>query len=125
MLIDTIRSTQQALSVQERARMSILLMTFDPARDDVATLKAVATQRELDLAQWTLARTDAASVRKVAATLGIQYRLLSNGDYNHTTALVLLDANGRVVGRSQKLGAVDPDFLKLIRQTMAQAQAIK
>ncbi|HAT32778.1 MAG TPA: SCO family protein [Janthinobacterium sp.] len=121
MLIDTMRATEQTLTPDERAHLSMLLVTFDPARDDVKTLKAVSVQRELDPARWTLARTDAASVRKLAATLEIQYRLLSSGEYNHTTVLVLLDADGRVVGRSRKMGAVDPAFQKLLRATLLAA----
>lgn len=118
MLIDTLRETENSLTPEERAHLSTLLVTFDPARDDVAVLKSVAVKRQLDSARWTLARTDAVAVRKLAATLGIQYRLLSNGEYNHTTVLILLDGAGRIVGRSQKMGQVDPEFLKLVRQTL-------
>jgi protein SCO1/2 len=119
MLIDTARMTMEGLTVQERAELSTLLITFDPARDDVKALKAVADKRALDPAGWTLARTDAASVRKIAAALDIQYRLLSNGEYNHTTVLVLLDRDGNVAGRSKKMGMADPDFVKLVRSTIA------
>jgi len=41
-----------------------------PERDTVAVLRHTAEQRELDAVHWTLARTDAASVRKLAALLG-------------------------------------------------------
>src|SRR4051794_25902267 len=92
MLIDTMRSTDQSLSADERAHLSMLLVTFDPARDDIKTLKSVTDKHKLDAARWTLARSDAASVRKIAATLGIQYRLLPDGEYNHTTVMILLDA---------------------------------
>jgi protein SCO1/2 len=121
MLIDTVRMTEEALSAKERDALSTLLLTFDPARDDVASLKAVATHRELDPKHWTLARTDAASVRKIAATLDIQYRQLSDGEYNHTTVLVLLDGEGRVVGRTKKMGVVDPAFVALIHSTLKAA----
>jgi protein SCO1/2 len=117
MLIDTVRMTEQSLTAQERAGLSTLLITFDPERDDIATLKTVASKRELDPKRWILARTDLASVRKIAATLDIQYRQLSDGEFNHTTVLVLLDGEGRVVGRTKKLGTVDPAFVQLIRRT--------
>jgi protein SCO1 len=123
MLIDTMRLTQQALDQDSRGRLSMLLITFDPARDNIKTLKTVARQRELDPARWTLARTDAASVRKIAATLDIQYRRLESGEYNHTTVLVLLDADGRVLGRTRKMGAVDPEFVKLVHDTIGATPA--
>jgi protein SCO1/2 len=118
MLIDTMRQTLQALDPDTRDRLSMLLITFDPARDDLKALKKVARQRELDPAHWTVARTDAASVRKIAATLDIQYRRLESGEYNHTTVLVLLDGDGRVLGRTGKIGAVDPEFVKLIKDAV-------
>lgn len=118
MLIDTMLLTQQGLSAKERSQLDLLLITFDPARDDVKTLKSIVDARELDSNQWTLARTDATSVRKIAATLGIQYRLLSDGEYNHTTMLVLLDGDGRIVGRTKRIGGSDPAFIKLVKQTL-------
>ena len=123
MLIDTMQLTQQELTGSERARLAVLLITFDPARDDVKALKSVLDKRELDTKQWTLARTSEPSVRKIAATLGIQYRLLPDGEYNHTTVLVLLDGQGRIVGRTQKIGAVDPAFIKLVKQTLLAGKA--
>lgn len=125
MLIDTLRSTEQTLTAAERAKVGMLLITFDPARDDVKALKAVAEQRSLESGHWTLARTDANSVRQIAAALDIQYRLLGDGEYNHTTVLVLLDGEGKIVGRTKKLGAVDPAFQKLLRQTIQAASAAK
>jgi protein SCO1 len=125
MLIDTLAGTEKELTSDERAHLSMMLITFDPARDDVKTLKSIADKRNLDPAHWTLARTDAGSVRKIAATLGIQYRLLADGEYNHTTVLVLLDADGRVVGKTKKIGMVDLDFVKLIRQTLQQTKSAK
>ncbi|MDR3481957.1 MAG: SCO family protein [Burkholderiaceae bacterium] len=118
MLIDTLRATQEGLSAEERAQLSLLLVTFDPARDDVGVLKSVATRRKLDREHWTLARTDPATVRKLAAVLHIQYKLLPNGDYNHSTALILLDADGRVIGSTPKIGQVDAEFLKLVQHAV-------
>ena len=118
MLVDALRSTEAKLSAGERADLSILMVTFDPEHDTVAVLKQTADQRELDGPHWTLARTDANSVRKLAAVLGIQYRALKNGDYNHTTALILLDANGRIAGRTTQLGDADTAFVKRIKTVM-------
>jgi protein SCO1/2 len=119
MLVETIQLSAEKLTPEERSRISSLLVTFDPARDDVKALKSIADKRSLDPAMWTLARTDAASVRKFAAALGIQYRLLSDGEYNHSTVLILLDGQGRIVGRTNKIGAVDPAFIKLLKSAAA------
>lgn len=121
MLVDALRDTEAKLAPEERKHLSVLLVSFDPAHDTVEVLKRTADQRQLDDKHWTLARTDAASVRKLAAVLRIQYRALANGDFNHTTALILVNADGRVVGRTTQLGDADPAFVKLVKASVQSA----
>ncbi len=115
MLVDALRDTEAKLTLQERANLSVLLVTIDPARDTVAVLKRTAQERALDPAHWTMARTDAKTTRKLAAVLGVQYRALPNGDFNHTTDLILLDSDGRIAGRTAQLGSADPAFVKQVK----------
>lgn len=121
MLTDALRDTAAKLQAGEREQLKILMVSFDPAHDSVTVLKRTADQHRLDSPQWTLARADDKSVRKLAAVLGIQYRALSNGDFNHTTALILIDADGRIAGRTAQLGVADAAFVKLVKAA-AQSQ---
>ncbi|CAN5291316.1 SCO family protein [soil metagenome] len=122
LIVDSGLGVDHALTPAERAKLRVLLVSLDPARDDVAALSALATKRKLDRQRWTLARTDAASVRKTAAVLGIRYRALANGEFNHSSVLLLLDAQGRIIARTEKMGAVpDPDFLAKVRATLAKS----
>lgn len=118
MLIESMRLVEKDLTPAERDNLSMMLITFDPARDDIQALQSVASKHELNSKYWTIARTDPASVRKIAAALGIQYRLLEDGEFNHTTAMILLDGNGKIVGRTQKIGTSDPAFLKQVRKAL-------
>ncbi len=118
MLIDALGDTQRQLTEGERDRLGVLVVSFDPARDSVAVLKHTADQRGLDPAHWSLARADATTTRKLAAVLGIQYRALADGDFNHTTILLLLDSQGRIVARTSRLGNADPAFVKRVRAVM-------
>lgn len=118
MIVDALKSTESKLSAEEQERLPILMVSFDSAHDSVAVLKEKAEERELVSPHWTLARTDAASARKLAAVLGIQYRALPNGDFNHTTALILVDAEGRILGRTARLGDADPAFVKLVKASL-------
>ena len=115
MLVDALRDTESKLTPQERAKLGVLLITIDPARDTTAVLKRTAEQRGLDPMYWTVARTDTKTTRKLAAVLGVQYRALPNGDFNHTTDLILLDADGRIAGRTAQLGSADSAFVKQVK----------
>jgi len=118
LLVDTLRETEAKLTPAERERLSILMVSFDPEHDTVGVLKATAEQRGLDSAHWVLARTDAGNVRKLAAVLGVQYRALANGEFNHTTSLILIDSAGRIVGRTARMGDADPSFVKQVKATL-------
>jgi protein SCO1/2 len=118
LIIETLKKTQRALRSTNSSPPQVLLVSLDPERDTPARLKQVYAERKLDSSSWTLARTDPANVRKLAAVLDIQYRVLANHDINHSTALVLLDADGRMVARTDKIGDVDPGFVAAVRQVL-------
>ncbi len=124
-IIDALKKTEGALSPAERKNTAVLMVTFDPDHDDVAALKAVMVERNLDATQWTLARTDDRNVRKLAATLGIQYRALPSGDFNHTSVLILLDAEGRLVAKTSTIGEADQEFVKQAKKVAQQITSVK
>ena len=121
MLIETVRDTEAKLSAEEREHLSVLLISIDPAHDSVEVLKRTADERHVDGARWTLARTDAATVRKLSAVLGIQYRALSDGEFNHTTAVILVDADGRIAARTTRMSGADPVFVKRVKAALLAA----
>jgi protein SCO1/2 len=123
LIIDTARMTERELSEAQRAKLAVLMVSFDAKRDDPAALVALADKRKIDKQRWTLAGTDAAHVRKLAAILGIQYRQLDDGDFNHTSVLILLDAEGRIVARSETMGKTDPAFVDAVRRVLGDADS--
>ena len=114
MLFEAIKIVEAGLPAESRQRLSVGLVSLDPQRDTPAVLKKAASQRSIDETRWRLYRADTADVRKLAATLGIQYRHLTGGEFNHSTVLILLDAQGRVIARTEKISAVDPAFMKAV-----------
>jgi len=120
LIIDSAKGVEHALSPDERARLHLLLVSMDPDRDDAAALRQVFDKRRLGADRWTLARTEAAGVRRLAAVLGVRYRPLADGEFNHTSALVLIDGEGRVLARTETLGRVpDPVFLAAVKAALA------
>jgi len=113
--IDTLKNLDAALTPAERAKVDVLLLSMDPARDTPRELTRVATERHISDPRWMLARASLVDTRKLAAVLGIQYRELNNGDFDHASVLVLLDGQGRVLSRSGKLGTPAPEFVAAVR----------
>jgi protein SCO1/2 len=118
LIIDSVKGVEHALAA-DGAKLDYLLVSLDPARDDIAALKAVFDKRKLVAPGWTLARTGEREVRKLAALLGVRYRALADGEFNHTSSLFLLDAEGRKLASSSQLGPVpDAEFLAAVRAAL-------
>lgn len=118
MIFETLHATLRALPAAERAATRVLMVSFDPARDTVAVLRQAAQAHGCD-DRWLLARADDGTTRKVAAVLGIQYRRLANGEYNHSTTIDVLDPAGRIAAKSARLGPADPQVTAAIHKMTA------
>ena len=120
LIVDSGKAVERQLTPAERERLGILLVSMDPKRDTPAALTQIVVKRKLDRAHWTLASPAPADVREVAGVLGIRYRALADGEFNHTSALVLLDRDGRVLARTEQMGTKpDPEFVAAVRRATA------
>ncbi len=120
LIIDSAFAVERALTPAERAALGVTFISMDPKRDYPAALTRVATRRKVDLSRWTMLRPREGDVRGIAGVLGIRYRLLADGEFNHTSALVLVDAQGRPLARTEKLGgSPDPEFVAAVKKALA------
>jgi protein SCO1/2 len=117
--IDTLRSIDRSLTPRERARLGVVLLTMDPERDSVESLHEVAEQRHLDEERWILARASEPDTRLLAGVLGIRYRQLDDMNFEHSSVMILLDPQGRVLARGNTGGTPDPEFVAAVRQALA------
>jgi protein SCO1/2 len=113
--VNTIQLTESELEPDQRKRLRVLLVSFDSENDTPERLAAVVKKQKVDDTRWALARADSDDVRKLAAVLGIRFRQLPDGEFNHSTVITLLDAEGVPVTSSNQLGHVDTELLSTIR----------
>ena len=110
----SMRRMEKSLDATQRANMQWVMVSFDPARDTPETLRTFAADNKLDSGRWRLGCVDEAAVREVAAALNVRYRALPNGVFNHSTEIVLLDAEGVIRARTSNLATLDPDFMRAV-----------
>jgi protein SCO1/2 len=101
--IADIKQTIDALPPAAQRDVRVLLVSFDPARDTPATLQGLIQQHKLD-DRWTLAVPSDTDARTLAATIGVKYRKLDNGQIAHNIATTVLDAEGRPIARAEQFG---------------------
>lgn len=116
MIIDTLRATERAVPADKRVELRVLMISFDPKRDTPAALRAIAAERRVDGARWTLAHADESTVRTIAALLNIQYRQLPSGEFNHSTVISLLSPAGEIEATTSSLGHADPGLIAQLRE---------
>lgn len=110
LLIESIKSKiERALPDSIRKDLRVLLITFDPARDTPEKLKRLAADKSIDLTRWKLLTAKEGVVRDIAAVLGVKYRQVPGGDFNHSSIIALLNADGVITARVDGLNQpMDP-----------------
>ena len=119
LIIESGKAVERQLTPAQQKKLGVVLISMDPARDNPDALTKVADQRKLDTTRWMLASPRTDDVRSVAGVLGIRYRQLADGEFNHSSVLILVDANGRILARTEKIGSQpDPEFVAAVRKAM-------
>jgi protein SCO1 len=114
MLITAIQVYESRLPEAGRARLRVLLVSFDAQRDTPSRLAELARLHRTDASRWTFASAADVDARKIAALLGFRYRRLSNGEFDHSLQISLLDPQGRLLASTTRLVG-DTDFEARLR----------
>jgi protein SCO1/2 len=118
LILENAKSVQKQLPQALRDRLGVAMITLDPVRDTPAALDEVA-QRHRAPSDWRFLQPAPDDVRALASVLDIRYRFREDGSINHTSALVLLDAQGRILARSEiESAAADPVFVQQVRNAL-------
>lgn len=116
LLINDIKRLEQRLPPEVLQQTRVLLVSMDAERDTPQALTQLAQDRGLDLNRWRLTSTPEAQARELAAILGIKYRRLSDGNFDHTSVITLLDANGNREGRIEGAGQPSDALVKRLTE---------
>jgi protein SCO1 len=116
---ESIKRLESQLHALARERLEIDLISIDPDRDTPTKLKATAKSRNFDELRWHLYRTNAANVKLIAGVLGVQYRKLPDGEYDHSSNLILLDSKGKILAKSEPVGKEDQKFVIAVARALA------
>jgi protein SCO1/2 len=114
MLITAMQVYEAHLDASSRAQLRVLLVSFDAARDTPQQLDSLASLHHADPERWTFASASEPNARRIAAVLGISYRRLANGEFDHSVLITLLDDEGRIVASTTTL-VDDEEFQARLR----------
>jgi len=118
MLITAVQVYESHLDESSRARLRVLLVSFDAPHDTPRRLGELSRLHRADPERWTFASAAEPDARRIAALLGFHYRRLEDGSFDHSQIITLLDGEGRVVASTTKLIG-DADFEAKLRAITA------
>jgi protein SCO1/2 len=88
-----------ALAPEERAQVTVVAVTLDPATDDVARLAELARSRQVAAPRWNLVTGEPARVEAILDRMGITRERRADGTIDHANLFLLVDRKGRVAYR--------------------------
>ncbi len=118
MLISTIKLTESKLSADERAKLRVLTISIDPQRDTPEKLRETSERHHVDSMRWSMARSQPGDLRTIAGVFGIRYKQLADGEFNHSTRIILLDRDGMPLASTEQLSRIDAEFLEAIKSSL-------
>ena len=80
-----------------KGKVRLLSISFDPATDRAAVLRAHATKAGADPAVWRFATAEESVVDRLAATFGVNVIREKDGTITHNLRTAVVDAGGRIV----------------------------
>ena len=107
LLTSDLKRIERLIPEPMRSNVRVLMVSFDAERDTPSILARLKQERGMDRTRWTLASAVDDEARELAGVLGIRYRKLDNGEFFHSSVIVLLDARGRTQARLDGIGS-DP-----------------
>ena len=125
MLMTSLQVYESHLDQAARARLRVLLVSFDAARDRPPQLARLAEEHHTDAMRWSLVSAEEPDARKIAALLNFRYRRLPDQSFDHSLSITLLDPKGRVLATTQTLVGDTAFEAKLAAATAAPAAADK
>lgn len=115
-LVNDARRIERALPETLRENLQVVVVSFDPDRDTPRRLADQADDYDVDPQRWRFLHGEPADIRTLAAMLGVRYRDNSDGSFDHSNVVTLLDGAGRIVERVEGLARPVTPFVEALER---------
>ncbi|THD11440.1 SCO family protein [Metallibacterium scheffleri] len=112
--IETLKQVEDQVVNAGGQPIPVLLVTFDPAHDDLAALKKTAAEHHVSAPEFQLSRALSGDIGMLGGVLGVSWRPLPGGGFQHNVVVALLDRAGRIIATDPANGRADPAFVAAI-----------
>jgi protein SCO1/2 len=118
LLIRNARKVYSEIPENIRDSVNVLAITIDPKRDSPEKLKAYAEDKDLDKPNWYFLHGNETDIRQLATAIGFEYRERSDGMFDHTNVITVLDKKGSILGKLEKINTPVDKVVPKIRSQL-------
>lgn len=104
-------------AIEGNSDVLFVLISMDPTRDTPERFKQFGQERSLGK-NWIMISSDQSSTDEVANVLGVKIKKLSDGGFDHSNSIFLLDANGAVIHTQDGLEQEPKELIQKLNQEL-------
>ena len=119
LLVYKAQQLEAALPGDIRTKVAFTLASFDVQRDTPESLHDYRAQRKLS-ADWTLLHGNDDGVLELAAVLGVKFKKASQGQFQHSNLITILNSDGEIAYRESGLDLQNVPLVQEIEKLVKQ-----
>ncbi len=117
LIVEDLKEIAKDVDTKRTAKIDVSIFSLDSFRETPESLSAFSVKRKLP-SHWNLFTSNADAVAELAASLGVRYKRLPDGDFIHSNIIYFLDSNGEVVAQTEGIKSPRGEFIKKIRKNL-------
>jgi protein SCO1/2 len=116
-IVADMQRIEKALSPAELQQVQFLLISMDPARDTPERFIEFSEKHQLNDNWLGISANDDATM-EIANVLNVRVKMLSDGGFDHSNAIHLIDKNGNIVFQQNGLAQEPDEMIEKIKNLL-------
>ncbi len=116
-IMGDIKNIESKLNADMQKDVRFLLITMDPEHDTPERLKAFMNEHQLNY-KWSLVCSNDDATMELANVLGVRIKKLSDGGFDHSNAVFVINRNGVIEHKQDGLGQDPAETIKTIMEIL-------
>lgn len=104
LIVEDMKKIERRLTGAQADTVRFAVFSMDPDRDTIKKLKDYARAHGIDSSRWIVARSSPEAVRRLAVAIGMKYKKLKSGDFEHSKLISIMDQNGVIQYQQSDIG---------------------
>lgn len=115
-LVEKVKSISRKMPSDDNKQIQYVFISIDPKTDTPERMKAFAKDKEMDSDQYLFLRSSIDNTRTLSAVLGVNFKQVSEMNYEHSNIISVLDQNGEIFYQQKGLDVDINNVLEALKK---------